>query len=108
MRLHVESDRRFVQDPIEPIFWADFLARRPGDDESMQILVRFDVADFRALQERLGWDDSRENNLILCESILRAAVACGFWDHRLDAREHWPIVEAVVAALERAAEPPAR
>ncbi|MFN7956457.1 MAG: hypothetical protein U0610_32425 [bacterium] len=108
MTLEIAPDRRFVEDPTEPFFWADFLARRPGDDEQTQILVRFAVADFRALQARLGWDDSRHNNLILCESVLRAAVACGFWDHRLDAREHWPIVEAVVTALERSAADAAR
>ena len=67
--------------------------------------MRFTVTDFRALQDRLGWDDTRENNLILCESVLRAAVATGCWDQRLEAREHWSLVEAVVTALEAATEP---
>ena len=105
MTLHLEPDRRFVQDPVKPVFWADFIARRAPDEELTQILVRFTVADFRAIQERLGWDDSRENNLILCESVLRAAVATGFWGQHLDSREHWALVEAVVTALEAATEP---
>jgi hypothetical protein len=105
MTLHLEPDRRFVQDPVEPVFWADFIARRDPDEELTQILVCFAVDDFRALQERLGWDDTKDNNLVLCESVLRAAVARGFWEQRLDAREHWPLVLAVVAALEAATEP---
>jgi len=102
--LHLEPDRRFIEDPIEPYFWADFFARREDDEELVQILVRFSVADFRAIQERLGWEDSKDNNLIVCEAVLRAAVACGFWEQRLDAREHWNIVEAVVTALAAATE----
>ena len=84
--LEFADDRRLAQDPDNDVFWGDLLVRQAGEEDYIQVFVRFPGAHLVALFDILGWEDlTRDRALRVCEIALGAAAGAGWWGHELDA-----------------------